>query len=74
MIWNARLDMVRWPEREAVDDWSQGVPLAALQDYVSYWRNGYDWRKVRGLAQQDGAVHHHDRRAGYPLPACPFAA
>ncbi len=41
----ARLDLTRWPEREAVDDWTQGVPLAALQDLVAYWRNGYDWRK-----------------------------
>ncbi len=39
-----RIDAARWPERECVDDWSQGVPLAALQDLVGYWRNGYDWR------------------------------
>jgi pimeloyl-ACP methyl ester carboxylesterase len=51
---NARLDMVRWPEREAVDDWSQGVPLAALQDYVSYWRNGYDWRKCEAWLNKTG--------------------
>ena len=42
---NARLDNTRWPEREAVSDWSQGVPLAALQDFVAYWRHGYDWRR-----------------------------
>ncbi len=41
---HARLDRVRWPERETVDDWSQGVPLAALQDLAAYWRHGYDWR------------------------------
>ena len=40
-----RLDLARWPERETVDDWSQGVPLAALQDLVAYWRSGYDWRR-----------------------------
>jgi pimeloyl-ACP methyl ester carboxylesterase len=39
-----RLDMARWPERETVDDASQGVPLARLQALVAYWRNGYDWR------------------------------
>lgn len=38
-----RIDMTRWPEKETVDDWSQGVPLAALQDFVGYWRHGYDW-------------------------------
>ena len=41
---NTRIDLTRWPERETVDDWSQGTPLAALQDLVAYWRNGYDWR------------------------------
>ncbi|ABD26703.1 Epoxide hydrolase-like protein [Novosphingobium aromaticivorans DSM 12444] len=38
-----RIDMTRWPEKETVDDWSQGTPLGALQDFVSYWRGGYDW-------------------------------
>lgn len=41
----ARIDNTRWPEKEAVDDWSQGTPLAALQDLVGYWRNDYDWRR-----------------------------
>lgn len=41
---NTRIDLARWPEKEAVDDWSQGTPLEALQDLVGYWRNGYDWR------------------------------
>lgn len=40
---NRRIDMTRWPERETVDDWSQGVPLATLQDFVAYWRHEYDW-------------------------------
>lgn len=39
-----RLDATRWPERETVDDWSQGVPLAVLRDLAAYWRNSYDWR------------------------------
>lgn len=39
-----RLAAVRWPEAETVDDWSQGVPLAAMQALVAYWRDGYDWR------------------------------
>jgi epoxide hydrolase len=33
-----------WPERETVEDWSQGVPLAYLQDLCWYWADGYDWR------------------------------
>ncbi|MDE8653666.1 epoxide hydrolase family protein [Novosphingobium album (ex Liu et al. 2023)] len=39
-----RLDAVRWPEKETVDDWSQGTPLAMLKDLVAWWRHGYDWR------------------------------
>src|SRR4051812_33561399 len=39
-----RLRRARWPERETVDDWSQGVPLAFLQDLCGYWADGYDWR------------------------------
>jgi pimeloyl-ACP methyl ester carboxylesterase len=45
---NERLDRTRWPEKEPVDDWSQGTPLAALQELVAYWRNGYDWRRCEG--------------------------
>ena len=42
---NARIDRARWPEKETVADWSQGTPLAALQDFVAYWRHQYDWRR-----------------------------
>ena len=42
---HTRLDQTRWPERETVDDWSQGTPLAALQGLTAYWRDGYDWRR-----------------------------
>lgn len=42
---NTRIDLTRWPEKETVEDWSQGTPLAALQDLVAYWRAGYDWRR-----------------------------
>jgi pimeloyl-ACP methyl ester carboxylesterase len=39
-----RLRATRWPERELVDDWSQGVPLAWMQDVCAYWADSYDWR------------------------------
>jgi pimeloyl-ACP methyl ester carboxylesterase len=39
-----RLRQTRWPERETVDDWSQGVPLAYLRELCEYWVDGYDWR------------------------------
>jgi pimeloyl-ACP methyl ester carboxylesterase len=39
-----RLRATRWPERETVDDWSQGIPLAYVQDVCGYWADKYDWR------------------------------
>jgi pimeloyl-ACP methyl ester carboxylesterase len=39
-----RLRATRWPEAELVDDWSQGIPLAYLQELCSYWSEKYDWR------------------------------
>jgi epoxide hydrolase len=38
-----RLRGTRWPEPATVDDWSQGVPLAYLQELCGYWAEGYDW-------------------------------
>jgi epoxide hydrolase len=32
-----RLRRTRWPERESVGDWAQGVPLAYLQELCGYW-------------------------------------
>jgi pimeloyl-ACP methyl ester carboxylesterase len=40
----ARLRHTRWPEAETVDDWSQGIPLAYVQEVCRYWADGYDWR------------------------------
>jgi len=39
-----RLRQTRWPEAEAVDDWSQGTPLAYARALCEYWLDGYDWR------------------------------
>ena len=41
----ARLAATRWPERETVDDASQGVQLATMQALARYWADEYDWRK-----------------------------
>src|SRR6267154_3248270 len=40
-----RLSMTRWPERETVGDWSQGVPLEKAQALMAYWRDKYDLRR-----------------------------
>lgn len=40
-----RLARTRWPEKETVDDWSQGIRLAYLQDVCRTWATDYDWRR-----------------------------
>jgi pimeloyl-ACP methyl ester carboxylesterase len=40
-----RIAATRWPGKETVTDQSQGVRRAKLQQLVSYWGTGYDWRK-----------------------------
>ncbi|MEU3297843.1 epoxide hydrolase family protein [Streptomyces longwoodensis] len=39
-----RLSRTRWPDRETVNDWSQGAPLARMRGLIDYWRDSYDWR------------------------------
>jgi pimeloyl-ACP methyl ester carboxylesterase len=61
-----RLARTRWPEKETVDDWDQGVPLAYAQDLAAYWRDHHDWRTIEGrlnsypnfLGQIDGLDIH----------------
>src|SRR4029077_8404575 len=40
-----RVAATRWPEKETVNDQSQGVQLATMQKLASYWAKDYDWRK-----------------------------
>ena len=40
-----RITATRWPERETVDDQTQGVQLATSQALAQYWANEYDWRR-----------------------------
>jgi pimeloyl-ACP methyl ester carboxylesterase len=40
----ARIAATRWPEKEPVDDLSQGPPLATMQALARYWAEEYDWR------------------------------
>ncbi len=40
-----RLASTRWPEKEAVEDWSQGIPLAYTRELAEYWQHEYDWRR-----------------------------
>ena len=42
-----RVEATRWPEKELVNDQTQGVPLATLKALAKYWATEYDWRKVQ---------------------------
>jgi pimeloyl-ACP methyl ester carboxylesterase len=39
-----RIAATRWPSMELVDDRSQGVQLATVQELACYWAAEYDWR------------------------------
>jgi len=41
-----RVNATTWPERELVEDATQGVQLATMQALARYWGTEYDWRKV----------------------------
>src|SRR5262249_28861982 len=41
-----RIAATRWPDRETVNDQSQGIQLAKIKPLVEYWGTGYDWRKA----------------------------
>jgi hypothetical protein len=44
-----RLASARWPERETVQDFSQGLPLSRLKRLVEYWQTEYDWRRCEAM-------------------------
>src|SRR5215204_5995272 len=50
-----RITATRWPSKELVDDRSQGVQLATIQELARYWTMDYDWRaceaKLNALPQ-----------------------
>jgi pimeloyl-ACP methyl ester carboxylesterase len=50
-----RIAATQWPEKETVDDHSQGVPLGMMQELADYWTTEYDWRRceerLNGLPQ-----------------------
>ena len=55
-----RLRRTRWPDRETVDDWSQGIPLAYVQEVCRYWADDYDWRRVEAELNAYAQVRYVD--------------
>jgi len=41
-----RVATTRWPERETVNDNTQGVQLATMKKLADYWANHHDWRRA----------------------------
>lgn len=41
-----RTKAARWPEPETVQDESQGVRRATIQELARYWADEYDWRRI----------------------------
>ena len=69
-----RLAATRWPDAETVGDWSQGIPLAYMQELCALLgRRATTGARAR-RAQRLPAVHDHDRRPRHPLPARALAA
>ena len=60
-----RLASARWPERETVSDFSQGVQLHRLEKLVEHWRTAYDWRRCEAVL--NGLGNHRTRIDGLDI-------
>jgi pimeloyl-ACP methyl ester carboxylesterase len=77
---HARIRNTRWPDDAPGERWSQGTDLHFLQQLLSYWADGFDWRAQERALNEfhhfhinlDGARIHfvHERAkhgVGIPL-------
>jgi pimeloyl-ACP methyl ester carboxylesterase len=44
-----RLRLTRWPDKETIPGWTQGVPLSEIRNLCDYWQTTYDWRRCEAL-------------------------
>ena len=44
-----RLANTRWPDKEIVDDQSQGVQLTTMSKLAEYWQTSYDWGSIETM-------------------------
>src|SRR5215813_9559874 len=70
-----RVAATRWPNKELVDDRSQGVQSATIRKLADYWASDYDWRnceaKLNALPQfktEIGGVDIHFIHVNSPHP------
>ena len=67
----ARIAATRLPEKETVEDYSQGVQLALMQDLARYWATEYDWRKCE--ARLNACRSSSPRSTGWTSTSSTFA-
>jgi pimeloyl-ACP methyl ester carboxylesterase len=41
-----RISATQWPDKEVVNDETQGVQLGTMKSLANYWATAYDWRKI----------------------------
>ena len=66
----SRLHNTRWPDAEVVDDWSQGVPLAYVQEVAGVLGRRVRLARSRGAPEPVRPVRDRDRWCRHPLRAC----
>jgi hypothetical protein len=62
-----RIEAIRLPSKELVDDRSQGVQLATIQELATYLGDRVRLAQGRGTAERPASVHDRDRRSRHPL-------
>ncbi|MET9290730.1 epoxide hydrolase [Streptomyces sp. NPDC003077] len=59
-----RLAATRWSRQLPGEGWSRGVPVDYLKELLTYWREGYDWRrqeaKLNEFPQFMTEIDNHD--------------
>ena len=69
-----RVAATRLPDRETVDDGSQGLQLAAFRNLCATGPRDYDWRKAEARLNALPQFITDDRRHRHPLHPCALAS
>ena len=69
-----RIAATRFPEKETVGDFTQGVQLAFIQALARYWATEYRLAQGRGEAELVPQFPHRDRRPRHSFHAHSFKA
>ena len=50
-----KIEKTRWPDRELVADWSQGIPLHYVKEVCEFWALSYDYRQLEDTINAMGS-------------------